>query len=65
MGSVEAFDVRILVRFARLDVLDGHAGILRPAGECLAEELRAVDVSQDLGQAMFSLQSLRDPKQAH
>lgn len=55
MGSVEAFDVRILVRFARLDVLDGHAGILRPAGECLAEELRAVDVSQDLGQAMFSL----------
>ena len=37
--SVEALDVGVLVGFAGLDVLDGHAIRLRPLHEHLAQEL--------------------------
>jgi len=65
IGPVEAFDVGVLIRLARLDVLDGHAGTFSPVREGLTEELRAVVGSQHLRQPMFSLQSLKDPDQAH
>ena len=41
-GPVEAFNVSVLIRLARLDVLDRHAGMLGPVGEALTEELRAI-----------------------
>src|SRR5690606_39752393 len=36
--TVEAFDVGVLVRLARLDVTDAHSGVLRPRDELSAEE---------------------------
>ena len=40
VGAVKAFDVRTLVRLARLDVLDQHTVGLAPIIQRLAEELR-------------------------
>lgn len=63
-GPVEAFDVSVLIRLARLDILDGHAVVLGPAGEGLTEELRAVVGSQHLGQATCPLQPIEDADQS-
>ena len=40
--AIEALDVRVLVRLAGLDVLDGYAAALGPGSERLAQEFRAV-----------------------
>lgn len=42
IAAIKALDVGVLVRLARLDILDQHAVGLGPAGEGLTEELRAV-----------------------
>lgn len=63
-GPVEAFDVGVLVRLARLDVPDGHAVELGPLHEGLAQELRAVVGAQDLGQAVVALELLEDADKA-
>jgi hypothetical protein len=52
-GPVEASDVDVLVRLARLDVLERHALPLRRLEERLAEELRAVVGAQHQRQPRF------------
>ena len=47
-GAVEAFDVRVLVGLAGLDVLDRHGIGLGPLHEGFAQELRAVVRAQHL-----------------
>lgn len=51
VGPVKTFDVGVLVRFPRLNVLDRHADGLSPCDELTAQELRAVIEPQDIGQA--------------
>ena len=41
-GSVVAFDIGILLRLARLDVLDGNAPGFRPTQQLPADVLRAI-----------------------
>ena len=41
-AAVEAFDQPILLRFARVDVVPGHAGIARPFEDRRAGELGAI-----------------------
>jgi len=60
---VESFDISILVRFARLDVLDRIACRLGSADEGLAQELEAVVGAQHLRQASFLAQPLKHPHQ--
>ncbi len=60
---VEPFDIGVLVRLARLDVLDRHTRCLGPADEGFAQELGAVVGAQYLGQAPFPAQPLKHPHQ--
>jgi len=60
---VESFDIGVLIRLARLDVLNCHARRLGPTDEGLAQELRAVVGAQHLGQASFLAQSFKHPYQ--
>ena len=62
-GAVEAFDVGVLVRLARLDVLDGHGVGLGPLHERFAQELRAVVRAQHLRQAVVPFELLKDAHQ--
>jgi hypothetical protein len=49
--AVEAFDERVLGRFARLNEVQCHAGALRPQEHRLAGELGAVITDQRRGQS--------------
>jgi len=42
IAPIEAFDVRVLIRFPRLDVVRGHAVLRAPIDEGLRGEFRAV-----------------------
>ena len=64
VGPVEAFDVGVLVRSAGLDVLDGHALLLRPLGEGFAQELGAVVGPQHLRQGTLAPDLFEDAHQA-
>jgi hypothetical protein len=63
IGAVESLDVGVLVRLARLDVLDRHAGLLGLLDEDLAQELRAVVRAQHLRQGSLLTDVLEDAHQ--
>lgn len=46
--SVEAFDVGVLIRFARIDLPRVDVSVVGPVGHRLANELRAVITANDL-----------------
>jgi hypothetical protein len=64
IGAIEAFDERVLIRFARLDVTTGHAVGFGPLREDLAQELRAVVGAQHLWQRALLTDALEDAHQA-
>ena len=42
VGLVESFDIGVLRRLSRLDVIEGDALGLRPFGQCVGDELGAI-----------------------
>ena len=61
---VKAFNERILIRFAGLNVLNRHPGLFGLSNEFTAEKLGAVISSQDIGQASLQAKSFKDPNQS-
>ena len=64
-GAVERLDVSVLVRFARLDVLDRHAVRFGPLHEGLTEEFGAVIRAQHLREWPLLSDTLEDAHQAY
>ena len=64
IGSVEAFDIRVLVWLSGLDVVDQDAMVSAPGRKRLAQELRTVVGAQHIGQAAFRCQLFEHPDQA-
>jgi hypothetical protein len=58
IGTVKTFQISVLVRFARLNILDHHPGCPGPAEKGMTEKLRAVVNSEDMRQALHLLQTL-------
>gem|GEM_PF-3129965 len=63
ISAIEAFDVGVLVGFAGLDVLDGHAVLLRPLDEDLAQEPGPVVGAQHLRQRSLVENVLKNTQQ--
>src|SRR5262245_52121135 len=63
-SSVEALDVRVLIRFAWLDVLNCHSRRLGPLNERFTEKFRAIVGTQDLRQPTLTAQALEDSDQS-
>jgi len=57
--SVKPFDVRILVRFSRLNIADDHPRRLGPCDKIAAEKLRAVIGPQNIGESPFGAQPFK------
>lgn len=61
---VKAFNERVLVRFAGLNVLNRHPGLFGPGNEFTAEKLRTVIGSQHIRQATLQAKPFKDPDQS-
>lgn len=59
-GPVEPIDANVVAPLARMDVLDGNAGVSGPATERLAQRLKTVVCSAYLGQGTPALQPIEE-----
>jgi hypothetical protein len=57
--SVKSFDVRVLVRFSRLNIANDHPRRLSPFDKIAAEKLRTIIGPQDIREAPFGAQPLK------
>ena len=64
-GAVEALDVGVLCRFARLDVVEAHSVLLAPGDELRGDEFRAVVDPYLLGQRMALLELFEHADDTH
>ncbi len=60
VGSVEPFDVSILVRLAGLDIADLDVVVITPVDEDLASKLRSIIATDGSGKASVILQTLEN-----
>lgn len=60
---VKAFDKRILVRLAGLNVLNRYSSFLSPGDKIAAEKLGTVVGPQNIGQVSLQTESLKNPDQ--
>ncbi len=65
IGSAESFNVGVLVRLARFNIVNLDVVIVTPDHEALSEKLRAVVGTQHIGQSPGRLQLLEHANQAH
>lgn len=61
---VKAFDKRILVRLAGLNVLNRHSGFLSPGDEIAAEKFGPVIGPQNIGQVSLQTKPLKNTDQS-
>ena len=61
---IESFDVRILVRFTGLNVLNRHPVVFSPGEKLTAEKFWAIVGSQGLGQSTLQAQALKHSDQS-
>ena len=64
VGPVKAFDVGVLVRLARLYVLDQHAVIATPVRQCLTDKFRTIVDTQDIGCTPLRFELVQHPDDA-
>ena len=58
--SVEAFAVRVLPWFARIDVYRFSASFIDPFFQCVGDKLRAVVAADERGRAVFFEEPLQN-----
>jgi len=59
IGSVESFDISVLVWFSGLNVVNHHAGRLGPGDKVAAEKLWAVIGPKNIGEPPFGAQPFK------